>query len=783
MLRTLAVPEPQALSFLRYGRGSSASQVSFPMFERLRQAAPPGARLAAMSRVARMQVRIDAERESARGAVQLVSGEYFSTLGLTPGLGRLLAPDDNRVPGGHPVAVVAHALWQGRFGGAPDIVGRTVTLNGARFTVVGVAPARFSGVWLESRTDVWIPLAMQASAHYAQNFSSSNSNDGQPWMQQDRIEWLEVVARTPPALRTATSAALQGTFERSLELAAADSFFVKDHRQRLREGTITLEPFATGFSSLRQRFAAPLFVLMGMAVILLLIACANTANLLLARAAARRHEIALRLSVGATRTRLVQQLFAESILLGGLAGVVGLVLAPMLGRLLVRLTTGIGPGPMPFEVPTDLRVVLFTAAVSLATMVIFGLAPAIRTTRMELGTVLKTGGRGAHAGGRSRAAALLVVGQVALSLVLVVVAGLFLRSLQGLLSVDLGFERQQRLSVGFELHEESDRPALHRALIERVGALPGVRSAAVASCAVATSCRDTSSHMAISGYQVGPDERVDIYVIDVGLGYFSTVGIPLLAGRDFDGRDRGDTTRVAIINEAFARRYFAGRSAVGQRFGGGTPNTEIVGVVRDARIQTMKEAARPTAYYFLGQGRGGASTLEVRTASDPRWLADPVRRALLEVEPRLHLTRLTTVSDQIERNLDQERAVAGLTSALGLLALGLACFGLYGVMSHAVARRTSELGVRLALGAPRARILWMVLRQSLSLVLLGLGAGLLLVLGAARLLASQLFGVAPTDPATIGSAALGLILVATAAAYLPAWRASRVDPLVALRSE
>jgi predicted permease len=785
MLRSLAVPRPQELSFVRYGNRGGPSQVSFPMFQQLRQAAPEGSRLAAVSRVARMQARADGDGEPGLSAVQLVSGEFFSTLGLAPVRGRLLSPEDNRVAGGHAVAVLGHAFWRDRFGGAEDVVGRTVTLNGARFTVVGVAPAGFSGLWLESPTAVFISLAMQAVAHYSQNVFSSNANTNQPWFQQERIEWLDVIARTPPEARGAVALSLQRTFERSLDAVAGDASFAKDKRQSLREGPMTLAPFERGFSSLRQRFAGPLYVLMGMAALLLLIACANSANLLLARAASRRHEIALRLSVGATRSRLVQQLFVESILLGAVACVVGLALAPVISRLLVRMTAGVQTGPLPFAVPIDARVVLFTVAVSLATTLIFGLAPAVRTTRIELGTALKVGGRGAQAGGRGRSARLLVVVQVALSLVLVVVAGLFLRSLQSLLAVELGYAREHRLSVAIDArasgYGSGEGGALRRRLTERAASLPGVQSVAASSCGLATSCRDTSGNIAISGYQPGPDERVEINTLWVGPEYFATVGMTLMAGRDFQSGDHTADPNVAIVNEAFARRYLAGRSALGQRFGGGQPRHTIVGVVRDARIQTVREAARPTAFHPKSPD-DGVSTLEVRTLGDPRWLAEPLRRALLEVEPRLQI-KVTPLSEQLDRNLTQERAVARLTAALGILALGLACFGLYGVMSYAVARRTAELGVRLALGAQPARVLWMVLRESLSLVVLGLGAGLVLVLALSRVLASQLFGVEPTDPPTVIVAAAGMIIVATAAAYRPAWRASRVDPMVALRSE
>jgi predicted permease len=784
MLRSLPLARPAELFALRVDSATHpAEQFSYPHFERLRQGMPGEGRLAAMSRVAGMKALVGEQPEGA--AVQLVSGELFATFGLAPALGRLLGPDDNRIVGGHPVAVLSHAFWQRRFHGSPEVIGRQLALNGTRFTVVGVAPPGFSGVWLEAPAGVWIPLAMQGNVQYLSNVHSENSDTDKPWMPQERVQWLNVVARTTTPV--AAAAALNATFQQWVG-QRAEEIGDPDRRRLFQQQRLVLQPFGRGFSRLRERFVAPLYAVMAMMALVLIIACANTANLLLSRAAARQREIALRLSLGASRGRVVRQLFTESALLGILAGAGGLALAPFVGELLVRMAAG-----GPFSVAIDGRVLAFTTAVSLAATVLFGLAPAFRTTRIDLATALRAGGRGAHAGARLNPARLLVISQVALSVVLVIVAGLFLRSLRNLGNVDLGLAREQLVSVAINPrlagYAPADLPQLHRRLIERAEALPGVRSAAVAMSGLITGSSNTSG-LVISGYQPRADEKVDVQENRVGLHYFSTVGMRLVAGRDFDGRDGENAPRVAIVNQAFARRYFAGRPAVGQRIGYGspevglgTPAVQIVGVVSDARVSTAREPPAPMAYYPLAQGVVQAATLDVRTVADPANLAEQLRRAIAEMEPRLRIDGVSTLSARVSGSLDRERAIARLSSVLGLLALGLACFGLYGVMSYAVTLRTPELGVRMALGAAPSTVLWMVLRESLRLVLLGLAAGLPLALVASHLVSSQLFGVSPIDPVTLLVATAALLCVAAASAYVPAARASRVDPLVALRYE
>ncbi len=758
---------------------------SYPFFEQLEQGFPDPHGLAAMSRVARVRAQIADGGEQEAAGVQLVSGDYFSVLALQPLLGRLLTPDDNRTVGGHPIAVVSHAFWQRRLAAAADVVGRNVTLNGARFTVVGVAPEGFTGVWLETPVDAWIPVAMQADIHYAQNVSADNARLEQPWMPQDNIRWLEIVLRAPRP-DGVEAAALNAVLRAQLLEAASRVAASEQERNRFLDRRLILEPFAQGSSILRDRFRAPLFALLAMTALLLLIACANTANLLLARAAARQREMAIRLSIGASRARVIGQLLTESVIFGAMAAAVGLAVAPLASELLVRMTIGADSGPLPFSVGIDGRLLAFTALVSVLTSLLFGLAPAWRATDLTLGEALKSTARGVHRGGRASLARSLVVVQVAMSLLLIVGAGLFLRSFQNLATLPLGFEREHLVSAwispGTADYKRADLPGLYRRLIDAAEGLPGVQSAAVSMCGLMTGCRANVDGLIISGYESQPGERVVVQENRVGPHYFATVGMQLVEGRDFEARDVRDPATVAIVNEAAVRKYFKNRSAIGQRIGEDQADIEIIGVVRDARVNSVREAVVPMAYYPLEPDEY-ASTLDVRTVSDPRGIADALRKVVATVDPNLPLDRVTMIAEQAGSTLRQERLIARLTTVLGLLALGLACLGLYGVMSYGVKQRTSELGIRFALGASRPRVLWTVLRESLALIGVGVAIGLPLVFAASQLVGAMLFDVTPTNPATLVASTLLLLAVGALSGYLPAWRASRVDPIAALRDE
>ncbi|MGH9382816.1 MAG: FtsX-like permease family protein, partial [Vicinamibacterales bacterium] len=517
--------------------------------------------------------------------------------------------------------------------------------------------------------------------------------------------------------------------------------------------------------------------LMGVVALVLMAACTNLASLLLAHAAARRQEIATRMALGASRFRLIRQLLTESVLLAALGGVLGLLVAAWSGRALLTMVAE-ATEPIALDLGLDGRILLFTALLSVSTGVLFGLAPALKGTRHDITQRLKAPARPWPIRN------LLVVAQVALSLLLVVGAGLFLRSLQNLATLPLGFEQDHVVSAwispGTGAYREAELPALYQRLIESAEALPGVQSAAVAMCGLMRGCRSIVSGLIITGYDSQPGEQVSLQENRVGPKYFETVGMQIIEGRSFNDRDTDDS--VAIVNETAVQRYFKNRSPIGQRFGEDTTNIEIVGVVRDARVNTVRDAVLPMAFHPLEPG-AYIGTLEVRTAGEPRATAEALHKAIARVDPNLPLDRVTTMADQAGSTLRQERLIARLTTALGVLALGLACLGLYGVMSYGVKQRTSELGIRFALGASRPLVLWTVLRDSLVLIGIGVAVGVPLVLAASQILGTMLFEVSPSNPITLGVSVLLLLVVGASSGYVPAWRASRVDPITALRHD
>ena len=784
LLRTLPVPEVDHL--YRVGieaRTPVTQRYSYPFFSQLRDGMPDGRAVAAMSRIGGTRARINGGAIE-RASVQLVSGEYFAVLGLQPTVGRLLSTEDDRVLGGHPVAVVSHAFWTRRLAASAAALGTTLELNGAIFTIVGIGPEGFTGVWLESPVDVWVPAMMQHEVLYRQNFSADGADMLKPWVPQDGLLWLELLTRVDRA--DGPEAAAMNTVYRAELLRVADAQKDPAERALILQRRLRLESFAHGSSGLRTQFRAPLFALMAMVGLLLLIACANTANLLLARATNRQREMAVRLSIGASRGRVITQLLIESLLLAGLAAVVGLALAPLASELLVRMTIGVDTGPLPFSVGIDRQVLLFTAGVALVTGLLFGFAPAWRATDLSLAEALKTGGRGTRSGARMNLSKGLVVAQVALSLLLAAGAGLFARSLGNLVAVPLGYQPQVLwVSINPSLggYTLEQLPALYRAIIERAEALPGVDSATIAMCGLMTGCRSAADGLVFTGYTAQPGEQVMLQENRVEAGYFNTVGMTIAAGRGFTPADSVNGVRIAVINEAAARRYFKDRDPVGQRFGYEKPEIEIVGVVRDARVNTVREAPAPMAFYPLDKTPLYVGSMHVRTSGDPDAIAASLRKALQEVAPQLPVDRIVPITTLAAATLRQERLIARLTTVLGLLALGLACLGIYGVMSYAVKQRTAELGIRFALGAPRPRVLWMVFRESLLLTVAGVVIGLPLLVAASRAIGGMLFNVAATDPVIVGGAAAVLLIVGATSSYLPSWRASRVDPLTALRQE
>ena len=748
--------------------GPEGARLSGPMFDLLRQTAPQDVKLAAMSRgIARVYTRTAAEREAMTASLQLVSASFFPVLDVSPAVGRLLTGRDGS-ESSESVAVLSYAYWQRRFGGSPEVVGSPLVINGASFTIVGVAARDFAGVWLETPVDIWVPLMAQPIVQYSSSFTADGANLNRPWLPQAGIWWLHVVARVPPGQVTRVTSSFNASLSNLIG----------------RDAGVVHQPFARGLSRIRQQFSTPLTVLMVMAALVLLTACASVANLLLARAVGRRHELAVRRALGAGRARLFHQLLVESALIIFMAAAAAVAFAHWAGDALIRVATD---GPPPFAVPIDLRVLVFAAAAALLSVIVFGVWPAWRATRVDPVDAFRGNAR-TMTGSAARPARALVVLQVALSLLLVTGTGLFARSFEKLLHVDLGFEPTRVLTVGIDPRlaglAARDLPETYRRVIDEVARVPGVESAALAMCGLQGRCAIEDGYN-IEGYQPRPDEVVAFSVNAVTPEYFSTVGMPLLAGRALNAADRAETTGVAVVNRTFATRYFGDwRRAMSRHFGYASINMEIVGVVEDTRgLANLRAAAIPSVFVPLAQRPVFPRELEVRTSIEPSVTMAAVRRAISNAAPGLPIESIESVVVRVQRSLGQERLMLWLTSGFGALALGLAAFGLFGVQSYAVARRTPEIGLRIALGAAPSAMLSSVIRDALWLVLYGTLIGLPLVVIGGRLASGLVFGVSPYDPLTLVAAVLVLLVVGVTASAGPARRAAHVDPMVALRQE
>ena len=789
LLKSLPVPDPEQLFLVRMSdRLAENTRFSYPQFRDMRAALPQAASVAAMTWPSDFYANFgNRQPEMVRG--QLVSGNYFQTIETYPALGRLLTVDDDRTVGGSPVAVISYGCWQRRFGQDRNLIGRKIIVNGMPLEIVGVAAPGFFGAKAGTAPEFWLPTMMQSAVHYAQHYSQTEAAEfDKPWIAQQDISWLQLIVRvkSPQALPQA-DAALNQLFRQDFERAVLKLTDPQERRAFLRT-RLELEPGGRGLPSLRRSFSQSLTVLMGTVGLVLLIACANLANLLLARAAVREREIAVRLSLGATRARLVRQLLTECVLMSGFGAVLGVGVAYWCSAVLPKWASS-GATPISLNLAPDARVLFFSTAVALLTGFLFGLAPAVQGTRVEPIRALKASARGFAGSGRGWALKqTLVASQVALSLVLLVGAGLFLRTLRNFSELDPGFDRDHILTVWLDTHmagyKQEQLSALYERLIERVEAIPGVRSASLASCGLAIGCGD-SSDIYLPGIPHTNGET-DAQERRVSHHFFDTVGIPLVEGRDFTTTDNEKTLAVTIVNQTFVREFLKDKNPIGQYFGYDTANDhrfQIVGVVKDARVNDIRESAPPMIYHSIAQDAIDVESLDVRTFADPSRLISQVRQAVRSVDPNLPIGGIATLAEQVSSNLAQQRLIARLTTIFGVLALGLACLGLYGVMSYTVARRTSELGIRLALGSTRWSALWVVLRESFIVIGAGILVGACLSLAGARLVSSMLFGLSPHDPLTLAAAAMLLLLVSVASGLLPAWRAAQVDPMAALRHE
>jgi putative ABC transport system permease protein len=782
LLRRLPVEQPEQLIELMtvYGGGAayldgkSFNSFSYPALQHLRQHNRSLSGLIASSN-GRFYCVVDGAPPE-RVAGQYVTGDFFSVLGVSSVAGRTITPDDDRFGAPNPVAVISDGYWARRFGRSPAVLGKSILVEKVPLTIVGVIPEKFFGTQIGRRVDLWAPLSTEPLMR-------------QPsWTASAGPKWLQLVGRLKPEVSLEQARA---DLETQFRLAVVEAELALNLTPEVRQGALNLklkvEPAGNGLSDLRRQFSKPLAVLMIIVGLVLLIACANLANLLLARAAVRQREIAVRLALGAGRARLIRQLLTESLLLALIGAAAGLLLADAGTQYLLKLLAS-GRSPVLLDVQPDARLFVFTGSLSVLTVLLFGLAPALRASKTDLIPVLKEGGRGAEAGGsRQRLSRGLIVIQIALSLVLLVGAGLFLRTLRNLHSIDLGFERENVLLVKLDPSHSGYTPEKMRGLLmgvlERLQAIPGVRSASL-SWNPPIAGGGSSRTVSVEGRAPGPEADREIYVNWTAPRYFETLGVPLIAGRDFGPRDTQGAPRVVLINQTMARLFFGGANPVGQRIRVEDNDIrEVVGVVGDSHYLEIREKIAPTLYLNTFQEQRPGSEFAIRTSGDPIATIPAVRREIENQVAGVAIGSIRTLAGQADAWLLQERLVALLSSCFGGLALFIAAVGLYGVLSYSVARRTQEIGIRMALGAQRFDVMAMILKGILRLVCLGLVIGIPLSLILGRFVADLLYGITPADPLTIAVGALVLTIVALLAGYLPARRASQVDPMEALRHE
>ncbi|MBX3277543.1 MAG: ABC transporter permease [Acidobacteria bacterium] len=726
------------------------------------------------------RVKFGESADAKKIAVELVSGDYFDVLGLRAARGRMIGVDDCRTPGAHPVAVLSHGLWQRSFGADNAIVGKTITLNGASYTVIGVAPRGFHGLQLESSTELWAPLMMvsQLAPELA----------GPGFSPNDRLKlWLRVVGRMKEGVGIAQAQA-------GLDATARSIWEVHTPAERrnapFSEKRIVLSAAGRGISFLRSQLDNPLRMLLAATFIVLLVACANVSALLLGRAAERRGEIAVRLALGATRRHLAAQLLTESLMLAGAGGAMGWLLSHWFYDLLLGFQPERIAMQEVFRSGVDPRTLLFALAATIVSGLLLGLIPALQSSRADLVPALKQGD--ALSAGRERrwsARRILVVAQVAAATVVLIGAGLFVRSLQNLFSIDPGFRAENVLLVPIELPGENYKgeqvAEFFRQLMDRVEAHPDVLSASTAMMTPMMG-GTTRRSIIIEGYQPPPGENIAVEYNIVDENYHRLLGIPVLHGRGFTTADDARSPGVVMINEAMARTYFPNQDPIGKRisYGRGMPWLEIVGVTRNVRLRQVSEAPMPYFEMPVAQrALSGYATLLVKTRSEPLGVLGAVRREAKTIEPQAEMEAASTLERDLLRSLAAARMATTLTSAFGIVTLLLAVVGLYGVTSYAVSRRRREIGIRMALGAERRNIIRLVLGEGIWLVVFGEALGIVAAYGAMRWIASQLHGVEAEDPVTFAAVALLLAGVAIAAALVPARRAVRIDPISALREQ
>ena len=824
LLKTLPVKEPERLVLFKstspreFSPGSYSGNwetdpatgqnvmTSFPYqsYRRMREQQGGEGALSDVFAFGDVTLNVSADGQADVVSGQAVSGNYYAGLGVRALLGRTLNDGDDKAGAG-PVAVLSHRYWQRRFGSDPGVIGKQINLNSAAFTVVGVTPPGFEGAGqVGSTQDVTFPLAWEPQL-YA-DLKSSRMNGAGEW-------WLRLMGRLKPgATAEQARAQLEGAFRQSVvehravrqtQAQAAGANPVRELEPK-DYPRLQLTPGGQGEMDTRQSYAPSLYLLLGVVGLVLLIACANVANLLLGRAVARQKEIGVRLALGASRMRLVRQLMTESVLLACMGGALGVVFALWIKNSLLAVSDWGGRGLAALEPRLDWRVLAFTLALALLTGVVFGLAPAWRATKVDLTPALKDSGRSSSATSRSLLSRGLVVLQVALSVLLLVGAGLFVRTLVNLHRVEVGFNTSNLLLFGVrpELvgYKDERRAQLYQQLAERLEAVPGVRKVTFSRVPLLGRVQTTRGVYLRDALTAAPDAEGRIKTSGqsnihyVRENFLEVMEIPILAGRPLNARDDARAPKVMVVNQTFAGKYFPGENPIGKRltFDPKKPDEiEIVGLARDAKYKRQRDEIPPTAYMSWRQGLSdmNEATVELRTAGDPTAVVNAVRQAVSEVDGNLALNNIRPQVEQADQALALERLFARLTTLFGLLAQLLAAIGLFGVLAHSVAQRVREIGIRMALGADRSDVLKMILRQGMTLALLGVALGLvgaywlMKYLESRMNLSQMLYGVQSFDPLTYGAIAALLMLVALIACFIPARRATKVDPLVALRCD
>jgi predicted permease len=808
LLTRIPAKDPDTLVRLRYGgrndmvtsssdygyssRGRDGQNIrttfSFPMYQQFLADNQTMSDLFAFAPNGRVNVVVDGQAEIATSFIS--TGNYYQALGVGARIGRTILPDDDR-PTAPPVAVISSKYWHTRFSTDPAVIGKAIRVNNVVVTIVGVLPPEFTGVQqpVAEAPDISLPLALDPQLD-----TSPPPPSGAPPQPQRLASptywWLQVMGRLKAGVAPAQVQANLGTVFQNTAKAGLDSYLkgltdaarnTATNRTRTEVPYLIVDSAKHGVYDVNSTDVRSASILTTIVALVLLIVCANVANLLLSRATTRHKELSVRLSVGATRARLVRQLLTESLLLAFIGGALG-VLVGYYGKLLL-------PPPVNQATLIDWRVIAFVFGVTTLTGIVFGIAPALRATGVNVNEALKQTGRSVT-GGRSALGKSLLVVQVAISLMLLVGSGLFLRTLHNLRHVDIGFNPRNlllfRITPSLIRFDEKRQIALYNQLLEKIGSVPGVRGVALSNPALLSgSVNSTSIFVRGRVYPTGQrDLNNGINRLVISTNFFEMMEIPIVLGRGFTPRDNETAPKIVVINEAAAKKYFPNENPVGQRFGSSVETTdqlEIVGVLRDAKYNSVRDPAPPTMYVPYLQARAGSAVIEVRTAGDPVAVTSGVREAVRQVEPNLPMMDVSTQLEQVERRFAQEKIFAQACTLFGGLALLVASIGLFGLMSYAVARRTNEIGIRMALGAQRADVMRQVLVESMILVTVGVGIGVAGSLGAGRFVSTLLFGLAPTDMLTITAATGLMIAVSALAGFLPARRASRVDPMVALR--